>query len=97
MGYILPITQHEYTQYANRMVKTGVSPYVLTPIAKVSMEKKLKDRHNREQSDYKFEASEELTSVNSYRNQAQKPTKTKVSPRLISKITGKGNHINEAI
>jgi hypothetical protein len=90
MGYILPITQHEYTQYANRRLKTGVSPFVLLPVPKVSMEKRLKD--NREQLE--LEASEEL----SIASPTSKLKKIKTpNYHLISLITGKGININEVI
>ncbi|WP_456275818.1 hypothetical protein [Bacillus sp. AK128] len=93
MGYILPITRHEYTQYANRMLKTGASPFVLPQVAKVSLEKRLNDQTNHEQ--FEFEASEEHNIT------AQSTTKQQVKPtlnyQLISKITGKGRNIDEAI
>ncbi|MBM7659703.1 hypothetical protein JOC85_000470 [Bacillus mesophilus] len=91
MGYILPITQHEYTQYANRKLKTGVSPFVLPPVPKVSLEKRLKD-DNREQLE--LETSEELSVV----SPASKVKKSyKPNYQLISLITGKGININEVI
>jgi hypothetical protein len=94
MGYILPITQHQYIQYANRMLKTKKSPFVLPPIIKVSMEKKLNYNENHEPIE--FESIEENSARLSYR--ARKTlTTASLNYQLISEITGKGRHINETI
>jgi hypothetical protein len=95
MGYKLPIVQHEYTQYANRMLKAGKSPFFLPPVAKISMEKPLKDHKNRKRLD--FEGADEPSNVVSRTSMQQSPVNRTVNHQLISKITGKGRHVNEAI
>jgi hypothetical protein len=96
MGYILPITQHQYIQYANRMLKTKKSPFVLPPVIKVSLEKKLKDNENREPLE--FESIEENSAGVSYKARKTLTTATaSLNYQLLSEITGKGRHINETI
>ncbi|MFZ3589283.1 hypothetical protein ACOI1C_08310 [Bacillus sp. DJP31] len=93
MGYILPITQFQYIQYANRMLKSTKSPFVINSVVKATMEKKLNDEH-RESHEF-IEVASNLT-----RSARKKNTLIQASAmnyHLLSEITGKGRHINEYI
>lgn len=94
MGYILPITHYQYTQYANRTIRTNDSPFVLLPVVKSSLEKKLHDNENRELLDFSNELKEKQT-IDAL---TKKSTHTDDSINyLLAEITGKGRHFNEFI
>jgi hypothetical protein len=92
MGYILPLNNYQSTQYANRTSNRASSPFMLPPVFKASIEKKLKDQ-NREAPEY--DKIKEKTNIYSTNEIVFK--KPKVNYELISTITGKGIHFNETI
>ncbi len=96
MGYILPITHYQYTQYANRTLRTVKSPFVLQPVNKSSLENKLHHKANHELLD--FSDREETHHNESFRNKnTQIKAHVKIDYQLVSEITGKGVKFNEYI
>jgi hypothetical protein len=92
MGYLLPINNYQSAQYTNRTANRSFTPFMLPPVFKVNIEKKLKEQ-NRESQEYaKIEKNSDLLSTKE--NASNKP---KVNYELISTITGKGIHFNESI
>jgi hypothetical protein len=92
MGYLLPLINYQSTQYANRTANRASSPFMLPPVFKVNIDKKLKDQNNEAPE---YDKIKEKTNIYSTAEKAFK--KPKVNYELISTITGKGMHFNESI
>ncbi|KAA0546591.1 hypothetical protein FZW96_15230 [Bacillus sp. BGMRC 2118] len=92
MGYILPINNYQSQQYANRTSNRANTPFMLPPVFKSAMIRKINDS-NREQTE--FDQMKEVIIPKHTHNKSQ--TKPKVNYELISAITGKGINFHETI
>lgn len=92
MGYILPINNYQSQQYTNRTSNRANSPFMLPPVFKSTMIKKIKDS-NRENTE--FDQMKEFYIPDTSNQKTH--SKPKVNYELISVITGKGINFNESI
>lgn len=87
MGYILPISFDQYTQYVNRTMKEEQKPFSLTPVYKPTIHTKL--RNNRQH----LEMYKPISPPESRRRVA----KDGRFEEILSELTGKGKHVNEYV
>ncbi|MBM6618182.1 hypothetical protein [Bacillus suaedaesalsae] len=92
MGYILPINNYQSQQYSNRTSNRANSPFMLPPVFKTTIIRKINDS-NRENTE--FDQMKEFNIPSNSHNKSR--TKPKVNYELISVITGKGINFNESI
>lgn len=93
MGYILPLNQEQYTQYANRTIRKDVQPFTLIPVQKPTIRTKLKGKTIYE---------ERYNALKLQRHDGDEKQKIKkVNPDVIdycvANLTGKGTLFNEVI
>lgn len=98
MGYIAPVTQFEYIQYANRTVEAEKKPRIVdgtTPIQPILFDQVLEDETKRsEKFDQVINKNQDrLTSPGMYKNHLVMRAKDK----LTVEITGKGGYVNAMI
>ena len=91
MGYILPITQYQYRDYQNRVIKDELDPYYIEHPYKVIL-----DTESREMEEGGADRDKGKLLKNSHpyeQPHLEKPTNEK----LYAKLTGKGQHFSENI
>lgn len=98
MGYIAPVTQFEYIQYANRTVEAEKKPRIVdgtTPIQPIRFDQVLEDETKRsEKFDQVINRNQDrLTSPGMYKNHLVMRAKD----QLTVEITGKGGYVNAMI
>jgi len=99
MGYIAPVNNYQYQQYAERVTMKDYNPYYLTPVNRITpydqTNKDFQDRLERELNmlDQKEEDIQMRRSESSF-DQSSIPS---IPPHIIPKYTGKGRHFNESI
>lgn len=93
MGYILPINQTQYQQYAERELRTEQNPFRFMPVDKV----------NNHLNTFQFyEDPRQSNPLNVKRNESswnvqhKKYTREKAE-QLYSELTGKGKKFNEVV
>lgn len=94
MGYILPVTNYQYIQYAEREIRTEYDPFLIGRISRIRKEDPVQ-----EGQDEAAVHQEAAMPDRSFRmNQIYKKS---VNPVLVSKtyaeITGKGKYYSESI
>ncbi|PLT33903.1 hypothetical protein [Bacillus sp. V5-8f] len=103
MGYILPITQFEYIQYANRTVSADKLPQKVVegvnPIMPITFMEELDRQTSALEKNEPLPAKRETKSLPAvFMNH---PIKNRIPEHLISKtqseLTGKGAYINQTI
>lgn len=95
MGYIIPVTNYQYIQYAEREIRTEYDPFHIGRISRIRKEDPVEEGH-----DEAVVHEEAATPANrSFR--MDKIYKKNVNPVLVSKtyaeITGKGKYYSESI
>jgi hypothetical protein len=98
MGYIAPITQFDYIQYANRTVEAGDKVRIvngITPIQPIRFDQVLEDESRRLKNldPVHLYNEERLNGASTHQN----PLFMKVKDELRAKMTGKGGYFNEVI
>ncbi|WP_227395740.1 hypothetical protein [Jeotgalibacillus aurantiacus] len=95
MGYIAPVNNYQYQQYAERVNMKDYDPYQLTPVYRVQPYRRanrdFEDQLERQMN--RSEQSEEMTR----RKELPLYHSAPIPPHLIPKYTGKGQHFNESI
>lgn len=98
MGYIAPVTQFEYIQYANRTVEAERKPRIVdgtTPIQPIRFDQVLEDETKRSE---KFD---QVTNMNQERASRAGMYKNHLVMRAQEEIkvemTGKGGYVNEMV
>ncbi|MFJ7745756.1 hypothetical protein [Peribacillus sp. NPDC097295] len=96
MGYIAPITQFEYIQYANRTVEAGRKPRIVdgtTPIQPIRFDQVLEDETKRsEKFDQVTNVKEDgSSSTGKYKNHLM----MRAHEEIQVEMTGKGGYVNE--
>lgn len=91
MGYILPITQFQYMDYQNRVIKNEQDPYFIEHPYKVVLDTKSRELEDEEGTrsggqPYKYNDNYKPIHI-------EKPK----TEKLYAKLTGKGRHISESI
>ncbi|ESU32682.1 hypothetical protein G3A_10085 [Bacillus sp. 17376] len=110
MGYILPVTNYQYIQYAEREIGTDYDPFQINEIARIRKEDPVEQgqeqweqaggsmpKRKNQQPVAKMQlAVSEISFSNTNR-----VYKKKVNPLVVSKayaeVTGKGRHYSESI
>ncbi|MDQ0351798.1 hypothetical protein J2R98_001615 [Alkalibacillus filiformis] len=104
MGYILPVGQHQYSQYHQRVAGEKKSPFVIERPFRVELETRRK--HPFEYAEERRRMSLRYNNQNSPKNSEQAETAQLYTPgsitshsaeRNFSKITGKGQYFSESI
>ncbi|MGE7669019.1 MAG: hypothetical protein ACI35J_03855 [Peribacillus sp.] len=98
MGYIAPVTQFEYIQYANRTVEAERKPRIVdgtTPIQPIRFDQVLEDETKRSE---KFD---HVTNMNQDRSPGAGAYKNHLLMRaqeeITAEMTGKGGYVNEMV
>lgn len=98
MGYIAPVTQFEYIQYANRTVEAERKPRIVdgtTPIQPIRFDQVLEDETKRsEKFDQVTNMNQERASrVGMYKNHLVMRAQEEIKVEM----TGKGGYVNEMV
>ena len=110
MGYILPVTNYQYIQYAEREIGTDYDPFQIRKISRIRKEDPVEKGQEQEQQsvgplqkrDERQQVARMQMAATDFRNpQIDRIYKKRVNPALVSKtyadITGKGKHYSESI
>jgi hypothetical protein len=112
MGYILPVTNYQYIQYAEREIGIDYDPFQINKIAKIRKEDPVEqgqDQEQREQAvepmkkrkDHQPLARMQLAASDISFSNTDQVYKKKVNPSVVSQayaeLTGKGRHYSESI
>jgi hypothetical protein len=89
MGYIAPMTNYQYTQYAERDVTNHYDPYHITPINRT------KPLMNTNPNQSKGVRAEKLNKQK--RSSVKKLSKESAIGAIYSELTGKGRYFNECV
>lgn len=94
MGYIAPITNYQYSQYAERVISKGYDPYRFVPINRI--------KPSTNPQEYHQSFNEKTSFVNRHKvTQEQIDSRTIYNrdriEKLQSELTGKGIYYNESI
>jgi hypothetical protein len=92
MGYIAPIPQHQYKQYAEREMTKGYDPFKFVPITKINIKSKLVQKEN-SRLQQKFSRKEKYPA---FVNEKIKQVPS-TSPDFLSELTGKGQFFHEYV
>ncbi|KIL47438.1 hypothetical protein [Jeotgalibacillus campisalis] len=96
MGYIAPVNNYQYQQYAERDAIKGYDPFYLTPVQKISpyrtSSEELEGQPTKEKDQYSFRAVNEDNV-----NKSNTSDSSFVTLHLIPKYTGKGRLFNESV
>ena len=99
MGYIAPITQFDYIQYANRTAESGEKVRIVdgtTPIQPIRFDQVLQNEAERFEQYEPFgdrgtKAEKKLEAV------PESPAALQLKTELTAQMTGKGGYFNEVI
>ncbi|WP_430787637.1 hypothetical protein VBD025_16985 [Virgibacillus flavescens] len=91
MGYILPITHYQYQDYQNRVTQKEQDPYHIEKPYKVIL-----DTKSREMEDEDHTQKDDQSSKSNFFYKPMNTDNNK-NEKVISKITGKGQHFSESI
>ncbi len=98
MGYILPITHHQYHDYHKRTTQTARSPFELNHVFKATLDSKLQQRNKRREEEHKDD--QPLTSsvyTPEHFHLSPQTRRTNGEEKVFSKMTGKGGNFSETI
>ncbi|RFU63074.1 hypothetical protein [Bacillus sp. V59.32b] len=103
MGYILPVTQYEYIQYANRTVGAEKQPDKLVqgvmPIRPITFIQSMDKETENIEKDESIQNSKPLNTASAYFSVPS--WKSKIPEHIITQttaeLTGKGGHVNVKI
>ncbi|MCK1992826.1 hypothetical protein GW626_05955 [Peribacillus muralis] len=97
MGYIVPVTQFDYIQYANRTVEAAGKVRIVegtTPIQPIRFDQVMQEKMARFQEyDSGHHHHERTEGAATYKMQMD----MRATNRLTASMTGKGGHFNEMI
>ncbi|AJD90749.1 hypothetical protein JMA_14320 [Jeotgalibacillus malaysiensis] len=96
MGYIAPVNQLQYQQYAERVTMKDYDPYYLTPVQKVSKLRR-SDRDFEEELEEKMDRKTKSRKSDFKSGDAPIFHIQTIPPHLIQQVTGKGQHFNASI
>lgn len=88
MGYIAPVTNYQYMQYAERESIETYNPFHITPIART----KPILNTSRNGSTLKWEGEEKARKIN-----RPSQVRSEIAEEIYSDITGKGKYFNEYV
>ncbi|WP_121609526.1 hypothetical protein [Mesobacillus foraminis] len=91
MGYILPVTNYQYKQYAERETMVDSNPVPLTHVARIPRIKAVESTREQE-----YEVPKRKQNPQHYRNSKVKMSDESVE-RVYSEVTGKGWFFSETI
>ncbi|WP_079508137.1 hypothetical protein [Mesobacillus jeotgali] len=110
MGYILPVTNYQYIQYAEREIGLDYDPYMINRVNRIRKEDPvLKGQEQQEQAAAPMQDRKEQQAVARMQLAASETSfpridrvyKKKVNPLVVNQayaeITGKGRHYSESI
>lgn len=99
MGYILPVTNYQYIQYAERDTDTDYDPFHIGKINRIRKENPVQREKEQEQGEVAARMQKAAQEFSLPR--ADRIYKRKVHPIVVSKtfaeLTGKGKHYSETI
>lgn len=94
MGYILPINNEQYNQYANRIIRKDGSPFVVKPVQKITMRAKLKGKTDYED---KYEEAKFIKKYVIKKADNNKNSDATTDNDCEADLTGKGKYFNEIV
>lgn len=110
MGYILPVTNYQYIQYAEREIGTDYDPFMIQKVSRVLKEDPVeKGQEQQEQAvvpmqkrkDHQPVARMQLAASDIRYSNTDGMYKKKVNPSVVSKayaeLTGKGRRYSESV
>ena len=110
MGYILPVTNYQYIQYAEREIGTDYDPFMIQKVSRIRKEDPVeKGQEQQEQAvvpmqkrkDHQPVARMQLAASDIRYSNTDRMYKKKVNPSVVSKayaeLTGKGRHYSESV
>ncbi|MBT2678253.1 hypothetical protein J7E38_04520 [Bacillus sp. ISL-35] len=110
MGYILPVTNYQYIQYAEREIGLDYDPFMINSVNRIRKEDPvLKGHEQQEQATAPMQKQKEHQPLSRMQLAASESSfpgmdrvyKKKVNPSVVSQayaeITGKGRHYSESI
>ncbi|KIL50223.1 hypothetical protein KP77_15980 [Jeotgalibacillus alimentarius] len=96
MGYIAPVNQLQYQQYAERVTMKDYDPYYLTPVQRVNPLRR-SDRDFEEELEQEMDKREKKRETEFKSGDAPIFHIQTIPPHLIPKVTGKGQNFNASI
>ncbi|MDG5473018.1 hypothetical protein P6709_14785 [Jeotgalibacillus sp. ET6] len=96
MGYIAPVNNYQYQQYAERDVIKDYDPFYLTPVQRVSPYRSSgEESENLQSKDKELHANRTLHEADS--GTSKVPDEKFLSMHVIPKYTGKGRLFNASV
>ncbi|KGX87804.1 hypothetical protein [Pontibacillus litoralis] len=103
MGYILPITNHQYKNYRNRNVRNKQDRIPIEPTFRLALEQTLRDTYHREE-DRQLYLDNRAYLEEQKRKSPNRPsiyttytTHVVKNNKLYASLTGIGRHFNESV
>lgn len=94
MGYILPVTNYQYLQYAERDASVEYDPYDLSPVPKIHNDQQLGTmKQGRPSRKEKGIGRNEFQAISASKRRVGRT----VIEKTLSELTGKGRHISEYV
>jgi hypothetical protein len=110
MGYILPVTNYQYIQYAERETGTDYDPFLIGKVSRIRKEDPVErgqEQHEqavgamKKRKDQQPVARMQLAASDASFYNTDRVYKKKVNPSVVSQayaeLTGKGRHYSESI
>ena len=98
MGYIAPVNNYQYQQYAERVTMKSYDPYNLTPVQRIApYDRSKKDFQDHLERELEVRSNHEKMSKRKTEGDYDQSSIPSISPHIIPKFTGKGRHVNETI
>lgn len=104
MGYILPITHHQYNDYRNRMEPVKPDRFYIDPLVRLDLQEYLRDKEPREEDRKEYQHFSEQISHHKPKPEAAEnriftPNSSHAgkSHKIYADLTGIGRHFNESV
>ncbi|MEW8971513.1 hypothetical protein [Mesobacillus jeotgali] len=110
MGYILPVTNYQYIQYAEREIGTDYDPFQIQKVSRIRKEDPVEKGQERQEQavapmqkrkDHQPVTRMQLAASDISYSAIDRIYKKKVNPSVVSKayaeLTGKGRHYSESV
>lgn len=99
MGYILPVNNDQYAQYANRTTQKDAPPMTLAKVYKPTLDKKFDEKVEDEKHKYEDqdEHKDEETTKGPLKLDDQTDAEIEAAEEIFHDLTGKGQNFDETV
>ncbi|WP_449622514.1 hypothetical protein [Robertmurraya sp. Marseille-Q9965] len=91
MGYVAPIPNFQYSQYAERELENGYDPFRIIPVGRT------KPAANARLNQAREKEMIQMKQIKKKRSAVPKTSSRSMAEKIYSELTGKGKYFNECI